>query len=136
MMKLSAGELDRRIAFQVATESTDAAGDPVLAWAPVLTNRGQPLYRFAKKKDGRPTEDPALNTAQQVLRAIDTVWTVRFDPFTSTVAPESHRVVYRERIYEIVGLGEGDREDAILLLCNSRPDQRGARGQEPVSGQP
>lgn len=135
-MKLSAGELDRRITFQVAVDTTDAAGDPVATWQAVLDSRGNPLGRFAKKKDGRPTEDPALNTAQQVLRAIDTTWIVRFDPFTSTVGPESHRIVYRDRIYEIVGLGEGDREDATIFLCSSRPDQRGARGQEPVSGQP
>jgi head-tail adaptor len=134
-MKLTAGELDRRIGFQVAVEDQDAAGDPVLVWSDAI-ERGQPLRRWARKVDGRPAEDPALGTALQVLRSVDTVFTVRFDSFTRDVAPESHRVTYRERVYEILGLGEGDREDAIKLLCCSRPDQRGARGREPVSGQP
>jgi SPP1 family predicted phage head-tail adaptor len=128
-MKLAVGELDRRIQVQLATPVKDSAGDPVDTWADAFK-------LWAKKVDGRPTEDPAVATAQQVLRAVDTVFTVRFNEKSSGIGPESHRVVYRNRIYEIVGLGEGDREDAIRLLCSSRPDQRGARGVEAVSGQP
>lgn len=128
-MSIAAGALDRRIQFQVGIPGQDAAGDELLTW-----ENGP--KRWAAKRDRVPTENPALAGAQQVLRQVDTDFQVRADSFTTTVGPETHRVAYKDRIYEIVGLAEGDRADTIKLLCSSRPDQRGARGREPVSGQP
>lgn len=127
-MKIAAGDLDRRIQIQEATEGKDAAGDVIpTAWGPPA---GWPREgkRWASKRDGRPNEIAALAQAQQVLRQMDTVFVLRWDRRSSVIAPETFRVIYRDRIYEIVGLGEGEREDGVILLCSSRPDQRGARG--------
>lgn len=124
-MREAAGAFDRRIRVEEATESRDAAGDVVAtAWGPPASwpSRGR---RWASKRDGRPSE---IRATQQVLRQIDTVFALRWDRFSSTIAPETFRVVYRDRVYEIVGLGESaEREDEVRLLCCSRPDQRGAR---------
>lgn len=125
-MNIAAGDLDRRIRVEFATEGRDRAGDQVAeSWGPPP---GWPAdgKRWAAKRDGRPSEQPSLTVSQQVLRQIDTVFTLRWDRFTSVIAPETHRIVYRGRAYEIVGLGEGEREDGVILLCSSRPDQRGA----------
>lgn len=125
-MTIAAGELDRRIRIEEAIEEKDRAGDVI------KTNWGVPAGwpsnggRWASKRDGRPAEVVAIASAGQVLRQIDTVFVTRWDRFSSTIAPETFRVVYRHRAYEIIGLGEGDRADGVVLLCSSRPDQRGA----------
>lgn len=133
-MRLAAGDLDRRITIEVATETKDDAGDVLRdVWGPPP---GWPSggKRWASKRDGRPQESPALGVAQQVLRQVDTVFTLRWDRFTRDIAPETFRVVYQDRAYEIVGLGEADRSDGVILLCSSRPDQRGAAGPVGDSG--
>lgn len=123
-MRMAAGELDRRVTIEVATETRDAAGDVIqVAWGPPA-GWSQGGKRWASKRDGRPSE---VRGDQEVLRQIDTVFVLRWDQHTSTIGPETHRVLYRDRAYEIVGLGETrEREDGVSLLCCSRPDQRGA----------
>ena len=117
-MNAAAGTFDRRIAIQVATDVTDAAGDVTQTWA-------ESFKRWSIKADSRGRE---FFGAQQVVRDADTVFEVRSDSQTRLIAPETHRVFYNSRIYEIVAVAEGrERKDTLLLLCASRPDQRGAR---------
>lgn len=124
MTRMAVGELDRRITLQQAVETRDAAGDVIATDWTVPAGWPRQGKRWSSKRDGRPQE---VRGAQQQLRQVDTVFTLRWDRFSSVIAPETFRVVYRDRVYEIVGLGESvDREDGVVLLCASRPDQRGA----------
>lgn len=130
MPRFPAGELDRRITVQIATVKKDAAGD-------VLNDDWETYARLWSKRQAKTgnagigTEDAS---AQGVLRQFDMVWTVRTSPTTRGIAPETHRLMYKGRVYEIVGILEGrDRDDIIQILTSSRPDQRGSRGNEGAS---
>lgn len=141
-MRLAAGDLDQRITIQVATTSRDAAGDELSAdWgAPAgWSNDGR---RWARKSDLRGSggallrANEAAGVAQQTLREADTMFTLRWDSKSDAIAPETYRVVHHGRVYLIVGLGDtNDRSDGKILLCSSRPDQRGASAPVQASGE-
>lgn len=116
---LEAGKFDRRIMVQVATESKDGAGDVIKEWIDAFP-------RFARKQDSAGRE---FFGAAQVIREADVAFTVRDDSQSRSIAPETHRIIYQDKIFEIVGIAEGAvREDVLLILCGTRPDHRGARG--------
>jgi SPP1 family predicted phage head-tail adaptor len=123
----SAGEFDRRIEIQRATETKDSAGDPIPSWA-------RAFDRWAKQEASTGGESTA---GQQVVREADTVWILRSDGESQSIAPETNRIRYRGVIYEIVSITPGRRRaDTIEILTSSRPDKRGARAQDLPSGSP
>lgn len=124
MKRSNAGRLDRRIQIQVLQADEDAAGDPRHAWID-----WQKLWS-AKKDRGNFRE---ISAPEQVLRDSDTAFEVRSNSISRAIFPETHRVLYQSRIYEIIGIGESaTRGDMLHLMTASRPDGRGARG--PVEG--
>lgn len=127
MARFSAGDLDRRIIIQKATEARDAAGDVVPgAWVVV----GK---LWANRKPGVIGTESAAPQGQ--LRQHDLVWSVRANCISREIFPETHRIFYKGRIHEVVGVIDGDqREDLIKILTCTRPDGRGDRGRENVSG--
>jgi len=129
MHNAPAGSYDRRIMIQIATPVTDAAGDVVnTSWADAFKLWAERM----PKSPGIERPTPA-----GVLREFDMVLDVRFGTKSRSIAPETHRVLYKGRIYEIVGMIPGKvRGDRITLLTSSRPDQRGSRGDEGQSGEP
>lgn len=121
-MGIAAGKLDRRITIQVATSSRDAANDVILDWISAPS-----FDLWASKTDQRGFETIG---SQELVRTADTVFEVRQGPKSKTIHPESHRVVYGGKIFEIVSIQEGkERGDTFQLLTSSRPDGVGARGQ-------
>lgn len=124
MTNRPAGFFDRRIQVQVDTGTAqDAAGDPIPNWEDAFK-------LWANKADGRARE---FSGAQQQIRESDTVFEVRDSRDARAVAPETHRVTYLSRIFEIVGITEGkERQDTLLIFCATRPDRRGARA--PIDG--
>jgi SPP1 family predicted phage head-tail adaptor len=121
-MGLAAGVFDRRISIQVATFSRTRAGDDVPDWDNDL---GFELW--ARKADQRGFETVG---AQQTVRQADTVFEVRQGTKSRSIHPESHRVAYQGKIFEIISIQEGrERGDTFQLLTSSRPDGVGARGQ-------
>lgn len=129
MRLTEAGEFDRRIQIQVATQTRDAAGDVVsTAWTDAFK-------LWAKRNPRGPGQEMA--TEGGVLRQFDVLFHVRDGAKAQSIAPETHRVIYKGRVYEIVGILPGrERADVIDMLLAARPDQRGSRGTEGVSGQP
>lgn len=126
-MATSIGQRDRRITIEVASKGRDASNDEVVVWTP------WPKRRWATKRNLRPLETFG---AQHVSREADTVFVVRWDSETLTIAPESHRIIHEETIYEIVGIAEessSGRHEDIKITCCSRPDHQGARGKGAVS---
>lgn len=119
-MNKEAAAFDRRIMVQVATVSKDGAGDEVKTWADDF-----PLW--ASKSDSQGRE---FFGAQQMIRDADTAWTVRSTSESRAIAPETNRIVYKERTFEIVGIAEGkETGDVLTILTASRPDMRGARAR-------
>jgi head-tail adaptor len=96
MTRAAAGDLDRRIEVQTAAPVTDQAGDV-----------GEPVWTLAFKRWAAclPSQNSASESqgAQLVVRQSDTVWRIRDDSEARMIAPESHRVIHKGRIFEIVG---------------------------------
>lgn len=127
--RFPAGDLDRRLMIQELVEKKDASGD-------VLRTKWRDLFKlWAKRKPGAIGQEIATDNG--VLRQHDVTWYIRAGRKASLLAPEIHRVLYRGRVYEVVGILPGDvREDLVQLLTASRPDNRGSRGDEGASGEP
>ncbi len=131
MALLSAGDLDRRIQVFKAARSKDGAGDTIFDWEhPELK-----FDRWAKKSDAYGRE---IKSAQQLVRDVDTVWSLRWDSQSRSISPEAYRFMHKGTVYEIVSVSEGSdgRMDRINFLCASRPDLEGDRGRETGSEQP
>lgn len=124
MANIEAGALDRRIMVIQAARTRDASGDVLFDWA----NPEREFPRWAGKTDAAGRE---IKSAQQVIRDVDTTWTLRWDSESRAIAPECFRFVWRGTVYEIVSVSEGPgRFDRINFLCASRPDLEGARGRD------
>ena len=124
-MNIAAGKLDRRIEFEVATFSEDENGDEIVTWT-LAFNRWAKIKQYI----GREFEG-----AQQTIREATTHFTVRAGGDMDAVAPESHRIRYKGRIFEINSIRESEiRGDTLDLACSSRPDLRGSRAPESSSG--
>jgi head-tail adaptor len=125
-MKISAGDLDRRVQILEATETRDKAGDTIQTFT-------QRFSRWAKMRQQRGYETQG---SQQLVRNFDAVFTMREDVKTKTIAPETFRIVHAGREYLIVGVQRtADREDGLDFLCSSRPDMRGAKAPDSGSGE-
>lgn len=122
-MKPAAGALDRRITVEVASSVQDGAGDPVLTWAPAFR-------LFARRHLKTSPEAAAGNEFlgdQSVIRRTELVWEVRWGPLALSIAPETHRVVYKGRIYQVLAINEGaGRQDRVWIRCAATTDQRGS----------
>lgn len=117
-MNADAGSFDRRTQIEVAHETQDAAGDVTVTWTSAFK-------RWAIRIDSRGRE---FFGAQQMVREADTAFEIRDGVQSRTIAPETHRVIDRGRIFEIVGICEGrERKDTLILLCASSPALRGSR---------
>lgn len=128
MSRVASGKLDRRIQVQVTPEFTDAAGDVVKKpWEDAFR-----LWARLKVK-GQGME---IATAAGVLRQFDVIFQVRDGTKGRSIGPETYRVLWHRRIYEIVSITvDAERFDLLNLYCCARPDVRGSRGLEGQSGE-
>lgn len=127
MPRFAAGELDRRILVQSLYEKRDASGDVVRSdWSDYTR-----LWSKRVVRSGSSTIGQEEASGQGVLRQFDMVWIVRSSKTSLLIAPETHRILYLGRVYEIVGIEAGrDRADTVQILTCARPDQRGSRANE------
>lgn len=129
-MRPPAGDLDRRITIELASFVKDDAGDPIPTWSVAFKLYAKRIIKSGISQPGSETPTP-----QVVLRQADVNWEVRFGPKAQSIAPETHRVVWKGRVYEILGILEGTgRGDRIQLSCATRPDLRGSMAPEGSSG--
>lgn len=107
---MRAGPLDRRVTVQEKVVTQSPAGGEIEVWSD--------LYAlWMGKRDVRAAERFA---AQQVVAEIDTVFTARFAPALLDIRPDTHRLVYRGRVYNIHGLTELGRRDGVEIACSAR----------------
>lgn len=100
---------DRRVTVQVRTRTQDATGQEVETWP-------ASFRRWMRKRDVRATE---RYTAEQLVAEVDTVFTGRYLP-CDEIRPDTHRLLYRGRIYEILGRTELGRQDDLEFACAAR----------------
>lgn len=132
-MRATAGDFNRRIQFEIAEQIKDGSGDVILAWPPTA---GRAIRRWAKKADRAPQfMNDVYADAQQDLRQMDVVFTVRGGRILKEIGPENARIVYKGKSYQITGKREmGGIDDEIDFWCCVRPDEQGASGREGESG--
>ena len=128
-MRVASGKLDRRLLIQTLDPAIDAAGDVLLtSWSD-----GFKLWAMLVP---RPMGVENV-TPGGVLRQFDTIFGVRDGLKARSIAPESHRILWHGRVYELISVApNATRLDLLNLLVSARPDLSGARGVEGASGQP
>jgi SPP1 family predicted phage head-tail adaptor len=102
--KVDIGTLDRRIIIQVGSNSTDVYNAPVTTWSTLTTV-------WAKVDDKSGFGSSERYEADQLTAIRETVFTIRYISGLS----EKMRVFYNDRIYDVVYIGQPDRDRFIEL---------------------
>ena len=106
---MRAGALDRRVKIEQRLLTTGGTGEPVESWEFVAD-------RWMAKRDIRATES---FTGNERLAEAETVWRGRYHG-NEAWRPDSHRIVHRNRVYQILGVTELGRRDALEFACAAR----------------
>ena len=118
--RFAAGRFDRHVTVQVSTPTRDEANDEIENWTPWRR-------RWMEKRDRESFRE--INASHEVLRDYDAVFVTREDATSRQIFPETHRLFYKDRVWEIVGVATTpERQDCLLILASTRPDGRGPRG--------
>ncbi|CAN5480463.1 hypothetical protein BH10PSE7_BH10PSE7_15460 [soil metagenome] len=107
---MRAGELDRRVDVQERTVTQGDVGENVESWSTVRT-------QWMGKRDVRAAE--RLKGNGELAAEIDTVFKARYLPGRD-IAPDTHRLLYGGRVYQIHGVTELGRGEAIEITCQAR----------------
>jgi SPP1 family predicted phage head-tail adaptor len=102
---MRAGDLNRRVTLQTATETQDGAGQPIPAWSDVAT-----VWAAVEPLEGRE-----LFAAQQINAEAIVMVRIRYRP---GVRPKM-RVLYGSRLLGIISvIDPGERHEELRLLCS------------------
>ena len=113
---MRAGKLDRPITIEAVTYTTSGDGSQVESWAQIASC-------FAERESQSAMERFA---AAQTIAEIDTLWRIRWnDDLMVVLDPKLHRIKYRDRAYNILGLVEIGRKEGVHIPCKSRGDTGG-----------
>lgn len=97
---MRAGRLDRRITIQVRSQIRDSFGQSSETWAD--------LHEVSASY--KPVRAGERFAAQQTLGEEAAVFTIRYRADLS-LSPAEHRIVYRERVWNILGFSELGRRE-------------------------
>jgi SPP1 family predicted phage head-tail adaptor len=111
---LSAGDMDRRITIQKATEAQDATGADVQTWADVLTT----WAKFEPIDGGR---EPFVAPGQQFAAFADSRFTIRYRTDVA-ISPKNYRVVHDGKTYDITGVRETRRRETLEIVGYARAE--------------
>lgn len=112
---MRSGALDRRITIEQATATTDATGAEVLTWTKLAD-------AWAERT---PISATSKFAADQRYSDADTTYEIRWQPYVPTLSTKMNRIVYRDRIYNIMGVMEHGRQDSAVIVTKSRADLEG-----------
>ena len=113
-MGQNAGPMDREVMVQVKTPSRGAAGGEEFTWSNVQ-------LIWMSKRDVRANERIAAN---QKMAEVDAVFRARWSPLMDELdfRPDTHRLVYDGRAYEVHGTTELGRRDSVEIMCAARAE--------------
>jgi len=106
---MNIGHMDRRIALQSTTLTTNDYGQRVASWATYATVWASIKYKRGSEK---VTDDQVGST-----QTVD--FTIRYSTDVSGVKA-SHRLVYNSQNYEILYVQEIGRKEGLILVCELR----------------
>lgn len=105
-MVTRAGNLDRRITIEQATETQNAVGEPIVTWSTFAT-------LWASKRDVTGREP---FTSQERYAEVDTIFKIRWiDDLSAKM-----RISYDGRYYDIIRFNELGRKEAIEIMATAR----------------
>ncbi len=110
---MRAGPLDRRVTVQARSTSQSAAGEVVETWTDLFTV-------WMGKRDTRAAERFG---AEQRVAEVDATFMARWAPAFDAIRPDTHRLVYRSRIYQIHGITELGRREGVEIACQARAER-------------
>lgn len=111
---MRAGPKDRRINLEVKTSGRDAVGGATDTWSPVR-------QLWAQRQEGSVVAERFAN--QQTYATVTTVFKTGYFPAYRDISPDTHRIVFDGRIYNIMGALELGRKDGVELLCVARGEK-------------
>lgn len=113
-MAQQSGTYDREVMVQLKTATRGAAGGEEFDWANVRNI-------WMQKRDVRANERIAAN---QKMAEVDTVFRARWSPLMDDMEfrPDTHRLVYDGRAYEVHGTIEVGRRDSVDIMCAARAE--------------
>lgn len=109
---MRAGRLDRRVTIEQLTETQNGVGETIKTWSTLATLWAERVPQGVVQK---------YNTQQQYAE-VTAVFRIRWFPHASAISPELHRVVYRDRVYDVHGTEEIGRRDGLMILTAARAD--------------
>ena len=109
---MRAGGLDRQVLIEQRVRPQDSTGELVDTWLPV-----QRLW--AGKRDMRAAERWA---ADQLVAELATAWTLRWFPGWDQIRPDTHRLVYKDQVFDIHGVREIGRQEGIEIATAARAE--------------
>lgn len=109
---MRAGKRDRRIVIQVRGESRAPSGEVIEGWTDFATV-------WARKFDKGAGERFA---AAQKLAEVDTIFEIVHRAGLTAIAPDTHRIVFAGRVYEILGRSEVARNQSIDIMTAARAE--------------
>lgn len=109
---MRAGRRDRRITIQVRSESQAPSGEVIEAWADFAKV-------WARKRDMRASERFA---ADQKIAEVDTVFEVAHQRALLKIAPDTHRIIFGGRVFEVHGRIEIGRNVSIEIMTAARAE--------------
>lgn len=115
---MRAGDLDRRVRIQVRVRSQSATGEEVSSWEEVPTAAADNAV-WMGKRDMRATERWA---SEQTVAEIMSVFTAHWAPAFDLIQPDTHRLIYRDRVYEIHGIREIGRREGVEIAAAARAE--------------
>lgn len=113
---MRAGRLDRKVTIEAVSYSTADDGSQFETWT-----------EFARVFAERETQGALERfAAAQTVADVDTLFRLRWsDTLMSVLSPKTHRIVYRDRAYNILGAFEIGRKEGVHVPCKSRGDSGG-----------
>jgi SPP1 family predicted phage head-tail adaptor len=106
------GRLDRQITLQSVSVVQDDLGQPIETWTNVATVWAERESQSATKRFA----------AQQRFAEVDIVWRIRWYPWAPDVRPDTHRVVYQGRPFNVLGAVELGRKEGLHIATKARAE--------------
>lgn len=110
---MRAGVLDRLVTLEAKTVARDTLGQPIETWAVVRKLHAQ------RVEGSRVAERFGAN---QTYATVTTIFRVGYFPALDTVTVDTHRLVYKGRLFNIHGAIELGRKNGVELLCSARAE--------------
>lgn len=103
---MNPGKMDRRLTVQVRTFSKDVTGGRVESWADAFQCWAE-VIRQSNSEGVTADADRASDERQFRIR------------YKSGITSGTHRILFQLKFYDITGIVEEGRKEALILTCRS-----------------